>query len=45
MVEFNEDDIIKAKEYLVNIAVKEKEHHLIIEIPYDKFIFFVNDRI
>ena len=45
MVKFNEDSVIKAKNYLVNCTVREEKYCPIIVITYYKYIFFANDRI
>lgn len=45
IVKFNEDSIMKAKDYPVNYIVKEEEHCLIIKITHDECIFSTNDLI
>lgn len=45
MVKFNEDGTMKAKNYLVDYIVREKKWCLIIIMTYDRYTFFVNDRI
>lgn len=45
IVEFNKYGAIKAKDYLVDYIVRVKKCHQIIIITYDKYTFFVNDKI
>lgn len=45
LVEFNQDRIMKAKEYLSNYAIEGANHQLVIRIIYDKDIFSVNNDI
>ena len=43
MVEFNEDDAMKAKDYPVDCAVKGEKCRPIIVITHDEYTFFAND--
>ena len=45
MVEFNEDDVMKAKDYLVDCVVGGEKYRPIIVITHDKCTFFANDRV
>lgn len=43
MIEFNENDIIIAKNYPINCIIKGKKYCLIIIIIHNKYIFFANN--
>lgn len=45
MVEFDEDNAIKAKEYSIYCIIENDEYQLIIVITHDKYDFSTNDRV
>lgn len=45
IVKFNKNSAIKAKNYLVNYAMRDKKYWPIILIIYNKYTFFSNDRV
>lgn len=45
LIEFEIDDIIKAKNYLSNCEIEGENFQIIIDIIYDKYIYLLNDDI
>ena len=45
LIKFNEDGTMKDKTYSPNCAVGDEDYWSVIIIPYDEYIFFVNDGI
>lgn len=43
IVKFNKDSVMKAKDYLIDSTIVEKEYCPIIIITHDKYIYFAND--
>ena len=45
IIEFDKNNIIKPKFYLLNYTIKSHNKQLIIIITYNKYMFFANDKI
>lgn len=45
IIEFNENSVMKAKDYLVNYTIEMEKRRAIIVITYNKYTFFANDGI
>lgn len=44
-MEFNEDDSIKKTNYLAKYIINNSNYQLVIIITYNKYIFFIIDKI
>lgn len=45
LIEFKEEKLVKTKEYLNDGVVERNKYYFVIVITYNKYIFFINDRI
>lgn len=43
MIKFNENGIIKAKDYLIDYIIRGEKYCLIIIITHNKYTFFTNN--